>query len=312
MRVLVVRFRAIGDCVMAAWPTSAIRQKYPDANITWAVERICAPVIDDVRLANRVVAFPRDQWKRERWRVRTLAEQLRYYLSLRESPYDLGIDLQGHSKTAMALRISGARRRVAVHATDSFARALNPVPIQRAPGTHWVDHHMAVLNTVEPFPQVARPLMPELPPLPEGFPAGKVVSLCTGGSSAIKQYPREHWQAVARGLEAQGCQVVTVGGPQDPPLDTPCVNYVGKLTLKESMAVIAASAGHIAPDTGTGHMAAALGVPVISLFADDPIQISTFRPYTDQGTVLTAHTPAEIDPAEIIRAAISQTKNGRL
>lgn len=288
---------------MAAWPVSAIRQKYPDAEITWAVERSCAAVVDESVLVNRVVAFPRDNWKRERWKLRTLTEQIRYYLSLREQGFDLGVDFQGHSKTAMALRISGAKRRVAVQATDAFARSLNPTPLTKVPDLHWVDHHMAVLRTIESFESVERPLMPVLPELPDSFPSGRVISICTGGSSEIKRVPIELWRAVAVNLKAQGFSIVSVGGPGDESLGEGCVDYVGQLNLRASMAVIAASSLHIAPDTGTGHMAAALGTPVISLFGADPLDISAYRPYTSSGIVLSARTPAEIGLQSILDSA---------
>lgn len=301
-RWLVVRFRAIGDCVMAAWPVTAIRQAHPDAWIVWAVESRCAPVISSPALANEIAEFPRDHWKKHRWSPRTWHCQLHCYAALRKHRFDFGIDLQGHSKTALALRLSGARRRIAVDATDALAARLNPVAAL-AEG-HTVDRHMRALNELGKYGTPRQPIMPEAP-VPPDWPAGPVVSLMTGASSPRKSYPVEQWEAVASNLRAQGLSVVAIGGPHDPPLTSVDRNYVGKLCLRGSLGAVAASAVHVCADTGTGHAAAAYGVPVVSLFGRGKHTPERFRPYSDRATVLQqGDLPCSITPEQVSEAAL--------
>ena len=75
---------------------------------------VAAPVVDENRLVNSVAEFPRDKWKANRWSPATWREQLRAYAGLRKHKFDWGLDLQGHSKTALALRIAKPKRRLAV------------------------------------------------------------------------------------------------------------------------------------------------------------------------------------------------------
>ena len=70
-RFLLVRFSAIGDCVLSAWAATAIRHKYPEAYLCWAVESRCAAVVDRQRLVTRVCEMPRDRWKKARWSPKT-------------------------------------------------------------------------------------------------------------------------------------------------------------------------------------------------------------------------------------------------
>jgi len=73
-RFLIVRFSAIGDCVMAAWAATAIRNRHPDAFICWAVEERCAPVVDRNRLVDKIVEIPRERWRGRKASVQVLRE----------------------------------------------------------------------------------------------------------------------------------------------------------------------------------------------------------------------------------------------
>jgi ADP-heptose:LPS heptosyltransferase len=66
--------------------------------------------------------------------------------------------------------------------------------------------------------------------------------------------------------------------------------------------MVAASELHLAGDTGTGHMAAAYGVPVVSVFGHmEPVK---YRPYTDAGVVLRNGTEAaNVSAEELLTAA---------
>lgn len=306
-RVLVVRFRAIGDCVMAAYPVTALRNAMPDAHIVWAVEPSCTAVIDRGMLADRVVHFPRQKWKKQ-GEIRTIPDQLRHYLRLRKFKFDLGIDFQGHSKTALALRISGAKQRMSVRATDALARSLNPVAAIDPGIVHTVERHMAALNTLGHYPCPEFPLMPQRLPIPAGLPEKPFVSLMTGASSKNKLYALAQWEEVARSLVARGVPVVFVGGPSDPhPTVQGATDLVGQLRLRESMTVLRASAVHAAPDTGTGHIAAAYGVSVVSLFGKRGHGPAEFRPYSPRVTVLQSSGHVDEIAPNLISEAIFDT-----
>ena len=306
-RVLIARFSAIGDCVMAAHAATAIRLRFPNAHLVWAVEPRCAEVLDTDRLLDEIVLFPRDEWKKQRSHPATWMDQMRRYLSLRRFRFDWALDLQGHSKTALCVRLSGAKRRLAVRPTDAFAKMLNPVSVRSRTPEHWVERHMALLNELGEFPTPERPLMPQLfdergsVSVSGGRP---LVTLSLASSSEAKRYPVEKWRLIARKLAQEGFEVVAVGGPGDPSLglkgDT-AQDLVGKTTLRQTMAAIQMSAVHVSADTGTGHIAAAYGVPVVSLFG--PSNPDRFRPYTRVGVVLRNGTdPGEINPDDVLQA----------
>lgn len=309
-RWLIVRFRAIGDCVMAAWPASAIRQAFPSAQIDWVVESSCRDVIDTAELVNHRIEFPRDRWKKGRWSPAQWRDQLVHYTRLRGQGYDFGIDLQGHSKTALALRLAAPSRRISVGATDTFARALNPVAPIGPEVENVVDRHMVALRQLVDVPPVEQPIMPMQPHLAEGLGLPeRLITVMTGASSKVKQIPLATLEAVCQGLVQAGHAVAFVGGPNDPVPNVPGIlNLVGKTPLATTIEVIRRSAVHLAADTGTGHIAAALGVPVVSVFCNRPHAIARFRPYGPNVSVLTnAPTEPAIEPAAILQAIQHRT-----
>lgn len=301
MRVLIVRFSAIGDCAIAAWPVSALRARHPEAFIGWAAETRCLPVVDEVRLTSERHEIPRERWKRQGPPGSTL-DTLRTYLRLRPYSYELGIDLQGHFKTALCLRLSGARRRWAVRATDAVAARMNRRLDVPDHGPHEMDLYAAVAERLGWGPLPERPLMPALPVLE--VPAGPLATIQTGAGFEDKRYPVALWDQVAEGLLARGFAVWAIGAPNDPRLTCAGVHdRVGQFDLRQSMAAIAQSTVHLAGDTGTGHLASALGTPVVSIFG--PTGPERFRPWTSNGRVLREGLdPANVDPARVVEATL--------
>jgi ADP-heptose:LPS heptosyltransferase len=300
-RFLVVRFSAIGDCVMSAWAATSIRQKHPDAYICWAVESRCAPVIDRQTLCSRVYEFPRDRWKKRRWSPATWREQIAAYARLRRMRFDYGIDLQGHSKTALCLRIANPQRRVQARATDSLAARLNPMIGDPPAGMHTVEWNQKALQILGDFELPERPIMPDVERAERGL-----ISISVSAGKSDKAYPAELWGQVAQELQVQGYRIAFLGGPTDASiLLEGTEDYVGKLGLERTMAVVAGSDLHLAADTGTGHMAAAYGVPVVSVFG--PTNPDVYRPYrtnrTDCIVLKESERTADVKPAQVIRAA---------
>lgn len=310
MRVLLIRFSAIGDCVMAARAATAIRTTYPEAELTWVAESRCAPVVSSTLVAD-LVEVPRDRWKRRRGPA-TWREQVAFYVGLRRHHFDIGIDLQGHSKTALCLRLAGAKTRLAAQGTDALARRLNPIAEGRAPGEHTVEWNLRTVSQVLPITDPNRTEMPHRPAERTAVDAmvggaGRLVTISTGAGQPDKRVPAEIWHAVAKAMLRDGWRVAFLGASSDPKVELPgSMDLVGRTSLAQTLEAVAISDLHLAGDTGTGHMAAAYGVPVVSVFG--PTAPERFRPYTDRGVVLRdGKDTALVGPEAILQAAAQLT-----
>jgi lipopolysaccharide heptosyltransferase II len=106
-------------------------------------------------------------------------------------------------------------------------------------------------------------------------PAQPWVLLHPGASAPSRRYPPEHWSAAARELAARvACPLVFTGGAHEAALvdqvrhgipDTH--SLAGKLDLGKLAALISLAPVFIVNNTGPAHIAAAVGTPVVDLYA---------------------------------------------
>jgi ADP-heptose:LPS heptosyltransferase len=104
-RILIVRLSAIGDVIHGLPVLCALRKALPQAYLGWVVEGRSGEVLDCHPALDTLVRAPRGWLKspREVWQLRS---------RLRELQFDIAIDLQCLTKSAVAAWLSGASRRI--------------------------------------------------------------------------------------------------------------------------------------------------------------------------------------------------------
>jgi len=85
------------------------------------------------------------------------------------------------------------------------------------------------------------------------------------------------------------------------------IDVVGKLSVRQFIAFIKRCNLFISPDSGPAHLAAALGVPLVSLFGEG--EYSKFRPYADEKMVQIIRIPVKLITAEEVFQAVNELLN---
>jgi lipopolysaccharide heptosyltransferase II len=102
-----------------------------------------------------------------------------------------------------------------------------------------------------------------------------------GATAPSRRYPPEHFAAAAHQLHARtGCRIVFTGDAAEEDLveriradmDAPSASLVGRLDVAELSAVIALCDLLVVNNTGPAHIAAAVGTPVVDLYAQTNLQ----------------------------------------
>ncbi|PYQ71942.1 MAG: hypothetical protein DMG04_19450, partial [Acidobacteria bacterium] len=106
MRILLVRLRQIGDVVFTTPAIRALRERFPDARLTYVVEPAAAPVVAHNPHLDDVVVAPRAGG------LRGVAADLKLGVRLRARRYDLAIDFHGGPRASLLTWLSGARERI--------------------------------------------------------------------------------------------------------------------------------------------------------------------------------------------------------
>jgi len=133
-----------------------------------------------------------------------------------------------------------------------------------------------------------------------GLDPNRTIAIAPGAQfGGAKRYPEMQYHQVAHALAAAGWQLVTVGTPQERDIgarvlvDTPqSWNSAGSTTLTQALNLIAASRLLLCNDSGTMHLAAGIGKPVVALFgATNPV-----RTAPDGAKVHLIYHPADCSP----------------
>ncbi|WP_405794786.1 glycosyltransferase family 9 protein [Streptomyces longwoodensis] len=197
--------------------------------------------------------------------------------------------------TALLLRLAGVTRIAAD--SEDYPGSLLDVRHHRAPHAHEVD---AALDLAEAagFPRPADTRLRILPP-PDTSAltgAGPYVVVHPGASVPARAWSPARCAQAVRALADAGHRVVVTGGPGERALTRRVagndgVDLGGRTGAPELAGVLARADAVVTGNTGPAHLAAAVGTPVVSLFAP-VVPAERWRPYGVPCVLLgDQHTP---------------------
>lgn len=271
-RIALIKPSALGDIVHALPVLTALRTRFPAAQITWVVNRSLEPLLAGHPDLTDTLPFDRGAFKG----VRALSAAWSFARELRRRRFDLVIDMQGLLRSGLMTRASGAPRRVGFAGAREGARYFYTHKLKGGArdGGHAVDRMWAVAEAfgVGHLPKTFRvPLQPAEVEAAREAVAGlprPVVAVAVGAKWVTKRWPPAHFaEALNRAHADFGASAVFIGGSEDTPLAQqvisglrgPSLDLTGKTSLPRLSAVLSAADAMLGNDTGPLHLAAALG-----------------------------------------------------
>ena len=276
MKILVLQFKALGDTVLLIPTLKALREKFPDCALHVLVKEEAAPILGHLSWLNRIWSMPRIRGKariRESWPI---------VRALRRERFDRSVDFGGNDRGAILSWLCGARRRLGPENRGGLLwRHLcytERVTLPKA------DRHetLRLLDLVSSWGVTSREINeiqiatdPVLDLPAQALLPTPAIICHLGAGCSKKQWPLQHWVAFhPLALRAGYPLVFTTGmGAREQRLAEQLKRYVPEAVFLPSMpdldqflAVLKRARALITGDTGPGHLAAALGVPVLSLF----------------------------------------------
>jgi heptosyltransferase-2 len=267
-QILVIRYSALGDVVLATSVLEPLRARFPGARIEWVTDALYAPLLEGLPEIAQIHRLGRDGADA----ALPLAARLR-------GRFDVVIDLQNKLRSAVVARAAAPlrtafRRRTALRALMSVFGS-DP-PLVRAHATQLYAEALAPLGVTAPG-KVKVSLSPQARALAsdalEGV-EGPVVAIAPGARWATKRWPAERFAALADALHADGARIVLCGGPGDrvafeafrAAARVRVAADLSFLPLDALAAAIARVDLLVACDSGPVHLATAVGTPVLALF----------------------------------------------
>jgi len=275
-RVLFVTLSNIGDLILTTPALEALHAAYPDHLVD---------IVADARSSELLRACPYLGTLHHRHKAEGARGLWRLIRQLRQHTYTAIVDL----RTDFLPWLLRARRRTAPWRRGSH-------------GPHAVEQHFAVTSRVLcragtiPAARVwhapADTLQAQdlLAPLP----AGRWLGLAPGANWPGKIWPAPHYARLIENVADLFTGVVLFGGANDTGITAflaegraiPCLNLAGRTSLTVAAALLDHMAAFVGNDSGLGHLAAARGVPTLTLFG--PGRPARYRPWGPHAQILEA------------------------
>ncbi|MEN9316995.1 MAG: hypothetical protein RIS35_3388 [Pseudomonadota bacterium] len=289
VRIALIKTSSMGDVIHTLPVVSDIVAALPETEIDWIVEESFSDLPRLHPAVAEVVPVAIRRWRRALGRGSTWSEIRAVRARLRERHYDLAIDLQGLLKSALVSRWTKAP-------VAGFSRACAREPLASLAYRHTFDVDMGA-HAIERLRALAAQALGYRIDAPPSFglvapalaltwrPWGPYVVLLHATSRAEKQWPRDHWIALGADLARRRLAVILPWGSASELEEAQrLAEGIGEgacvapaLSLAQCSRMLDDAVAVVGVDTGLTHLAAALDVPTVALFAATPAW--RFGPY---------------------------------
>ena len=281
-RVCLIKPSSLGDVVHAFPLLACLRRHWPEARISWVVNRGLRSLLDGHPDLDEVIPFDRNQIRVHPSVIGSLG---RFLFDLRRRRFDVTIDLQGLFRSGVMTAATAAPVRVGLASAREGAPFFYNYRVeQETREVHAVDRLLKVaeafgaetksIQTAVAFSDEDRRwACATLESLPRPWVAFNV-----GARWLTKQWPPAHFAEIARRAQAErGAGLILVGAPEDRPLvdavrshlgqstDAP-LDLCGATTLPQLAALASQLDLFVSNDTGPLHLAAATGAPCVGIY----------------------------------------------
>ena len=275
--MLLVRLSAIGDLIHTMPVACALKERFPETFLVWAAGEPGADLLQGHEAVDELISLPRAFLKSPRavWQLRRRLRALRF---------DVTIDAQGLTKSAIVARLAGTRRRIGFgnpwgrelskwlnnelvdttspHAIDRQLELLRPLGIDSPPVHFKVPEHQPDAEAAE---QLIRRAGVE----------GGFALLNAGAGWPSKLWPAERFAAVAAHLGREwGLPTLVISGNGE---ERVCAEQIASgsgehaqlaptMGLRQLAALSRRARLFVSSDTGPLHLAVAVGTPCVGLY----------------------------------------------
>lgn len=300
-KILIIKPSALGDVALSLPVLSSLRASFPDAEIAWFVRKEFAPLLECVEGLDEIIIFDRKllgKWWCDRKAFSSLINLIKL---LRKRKFDLVIDLQGLFRAGLFGWLTGSNRRFGMKDVREFADIFYTDKVSTSDCVHLIDCHEKILTAVgasqirydfnvTAAPQ-AKAATEELL-AGHGLSGQKYAVFVPGAAHACKCWPGEYFAELGEKISSQfGLKIATVGTGTDKRLikkikahsKVPITDFAGLTDIPSLVALLEGAELVVSNDTGPGHIAAALGRPIVMIFG--PTNPGRVGPYKKANTV---------------------------
>ncbi len=295
--ILIIKPSALGDIVLALPALSALRRNFPEARISWLIRPEFAPLLENHPHLNEIIPFDRKFLGKSWYHPKAFAALVSLIKRLRRGKFDVVFDFQGLFRTACLTWLSGCKKRFGMANARELAHLFYTHKIEQDQDCiHLVDYYLKIIKSAGVPAQDG--VQFELPVNPSCLDSvnellasvnvmlGEYVVFVPGSTHSGKCWPVERFAALADKISSRfNLPILAVGAKSDSSIietirrltAVPIINFAGQTSLGQLVALLKDAKLVVSNDTGPGHIAAALGTPLVLMFSwSNPARIAPY------------------------------------
>ena len=283
--ILITKPSSLGDIVLALPALTALHKSFPEAKISWLVRPEFTQLLENHPHLTEIIVFERKLLGKAWFHSGAFGALASLVRRLRRSKFDIVLDFQGLFRTASLAWLSGSKKRFGMANAREFATIFytHKIP-QDINCIHMVDYYLKIIQAAGATELGVEFVLPENPKAADSV--GRLLAshgvvddnysvFVSSSAHRDKCWPIERFAALAEKISSQfGSSIVATGSASEAGIieilkekaNVPIVNLAGQTSLSELIALLKGARVVISNDTGPGHIAAALGVPIVLLF----------------------------------------------
>jgi lipopolysaccharide heptosyltransferase II len=283
-RILIRSSNWLGDAVMSVPAVRAIKNGRPDVHVTIAAPDKIAPMWKLIPEVDAIVPLPEGSLLSF---VRLLRQQV---------PFDVAILFPNSLRVALESWLSGIPQRVGYrgHTRSWLVNQIVREPRKPGPPEH---HSLRFLRIARECGADTSNIEVPKPHQTSHIKHQTLIGLCPGAEygPAKRWLPERFAEAAAKVTAQSSAQWILFGTKNDAAIGEQiaaaiadhCVNRIGQTTLDQLIEELRQCRLLLTNDTGTMHLAALLGVPVVAIFGSTEPRLT--GPLGDGHTILRHH-----------------------
>ena len=294
-KILVLRYRFIGDTILTVPFLRNLRYAEPNAYIAWVVAPGSSEVVQGIPYVDELIYWdPPTIHADSRGTHRTLGAKLRFIRELRTKRFDKVYVLKRSLSSAIMAFFTGAPDRVGFDTEGRGFLLTKKIPY--GSGQHEVLNFLDVLKA-DGVPVVDDHLEAWLSPEEQQFadqfladrgvqPGESIIGIHPFAANPTRAWHEDNFVELANALQQEyGGKILLFGGKGDRRLADAMsqrispmpLMAVGSTSLRQSMALLARCRLLVCNDSGIMHLAASLQVPLVAVFG--PQSPAKFGPW---------------------------------
>ena len=306
----------LGDVVLSLPALNAIREKFPDANISIMVARTCAEIVRIAGLFDDVIEIDRVGLRRGN-KIKSSLKLLKFAFAIRRRRFDLVIDVHSLPETNILGFVSGAKSRLFGNRESRSIDLLSnfrPKPPVEDKSLHISDYY---LGTLKPLGingvRGAYRLVPEQSDVDHvrsvferlALTGKRLIGIIPGAGHPSRRWPLENFAQMTSRLQlGDGVAAVFFMGPEEDAICDETVERIAPgtavvrgLNIGQLIAGLSMVSVLVGNDTGPMHIGAATGTPVVLI--QNSLSPPRYLPLARRLVTVSEEDVAHIDEARV-------------